>query len=275
MSLENPTYVEDLNENWPVGATDQLHEGDDHIRGLKRSLVNTFPGMVGRAWRTVARSASAPLGVNDNMTLQNCAAVTLTPDSASVLGNGWMCLVRAAGGNVTINPANNINGQGSIVVPAGYTAIIFCNGSEFFSMLVYQDVPTQAKAFPTGTRMVFQQTAAPTGWTKDSSAAYNDATFRATNGTVGTGGADAFSSVFGPGKTTGSHAITAAETGPHAHTITSYYNPGGSNSVSDNGGGFFEGGVGQSTSTAGGGAGHTHGLTMNIKYVDLIVASIN
>jgi hypothetical protein len=50
--------------------------------------------------------------------------------------------------------------------------------------------------FPSGTRMPFQQTAAPTGWTKDTNAAYNDAAIRSTTGTVGTGGSTAFSSVF-------------------------------------------------------------------------------
>jgi len=51
-------------------------------------------------------------------------------------------------------------------------------------------------AFPTGTRMTFNQTTAPTGWTKDSAAAYNDATIRTTTGSVSTGGTRAFSTVF-------------------------------------------------------------------------------
>jgi hypothetical protein len=45
--------------------------------------------------------------------------------------------------------------------------------------------------FPSGTSMLFQQTAAPTGWTK--STTHNDKALRLTSGTVGTGGSVAFS----------------------------------------------------------------------------------
>ncbi len=48
--------------------------------------------------------------------------------------------------------------------------------------------------FPSGTVMLFQQTSAPTGWTK--SVANNDKALRIVTGSVSTGGATAFSSVF-------------------------------------------------------------------------------
>lgn len=48
-----------------------------------------------------------------------------------------------------------------------------------------------ADAFPSGTLMLFQQTAAPTGWTK--STTHNDKGLRIVSGTVGTGGSVAFS----------------------------------------------------------------------------------
>ncbi len=44
--------------------------------------------------------------------------------------------------------------------------------------------------FPSGTSMLFQQTSAPTGWTKQST--HNDKALRLTSGTVGTGGSVAF-----------------------------------------------------------------------------------
>ena len=47
-----------------------------------------------------------------------------------------------------------------------------------------------AEPFPQGTSMLFQQTAAPTGWTK--STTHNDKALRLTSGTVGTGGSVAF-----------------------------------------------------------------------------------
>jgi hypothetical protein len=42
--------------------------------------------------------------------------------------------------------------------------------------------------FPAGTRMVFQQTTAPAGWTKVTDAAYEDAVMLLTTGTVATAG---------------------------------------------------------------------------------------
>lgn len=43
MGLENPTYVNDLVDTNP-GSTDLRSQGDDHIRGIKTALKNTFPG---------------------------------------------------------------------------------------------------------------------------------------------------------------------------------------------------------------------------------------
>lgn len=49
--------------------------------------------------------------------------------------------------------------------------------------------------FPAGTKMLFQQTAAPTGWTKDTT--HNNKALRIVNGTASTGGTTAFTTVFG------------------------------------------------------------------------------
>ena len=49
-----------------------------------------------------------------------------------------------------------------------------------------------ADAFPSGTKMIFQQTSAPTGWTKITSDVDNRA-LRVVSGTAGTGGTNAFS----------------------------------------------------------------------------------
>jgi hypothetical protein len=48
-----------------------------------------------------------------------------------------------------------------------------------------------AEPFPSGTSMLFQQTAAPTGWTKQTT--HDDKALRIVTGTVGTGGSSAFS----------------------------------------------------------------------------------
>ena len=59
-----------------------------------------------------------------------------------------------------------------------------------------------AQAFPSGTKMLFQQTNAPTGWTKITSGVDNKS-LRVVSGTAGSGGTNAFSNTFQ------SRAITA------------------------------------------------------------------
>lgn len=50
--------------------------------------------------------------------------------------------------------------------------------------------------FVAGTRTFFQQTAAPTGWTKDTSSSYDDAALRVVSGAASFGGSTGFVSVF-------------------------------------------------------------------------------
>lgn len=277
MGLESVTYVEDLVETNPVGDLDPRSEGDDHIKNLKKALKNTFPGMAGRSWRRVNRNAGGSISRTENMTLQNCtvAGITLVPAGASTLGNGWMCLVRApAGGGVNIDPAENINGSSAAyVVPAAHMCMLWCDGTEFYAVIMYESTPATTPTFPSGTIMLFQQTTAPSGWTKLTTGIYDNAALRVTTGTVGSGGSETFTSVFTSGKTSDGHALTIAEMPPHAHSTDVVRGVLQSNASTNTNEGVW--GTG-STGSAGGGAAHSHGLpTFAVKYVDLIVAQKN
>lgn len=46
MTVENVTYIDDLDPSYPDG-TDSMSEGDDHIRNLKKSIKATFPKVSG------------------------------------------------------------------------------------------------------------------------------------------------------------------------------------------------------------------------------------
>ena len=46
MAIETFEYIDDLNVANPT-ATDNVSEGDDHLRGLKTTLKNTFPNVTG------------------------------------------------------------------------------------------------------------------------------------------------------------------------------------------------------------------------------------
>jgi len=128
---------------------------------------------------------------------------------------------------------------------------------------------TGLAAFPAGTRMAFQQTSAPTGWTKDTNGAIDDSVLRLVTGGVSSGGSTAFSSFNGQ-TTVGATTLSTAQIPSHTHT-----------------GGFLNGN-GIATSTAksnnttargsptgatGGGGSHSHSLTTAIKYYDFIIAT--
>jgi len=71
-------------------------------------------------------------------------------------------------------------------------------------------------AFPSGTKMLFQQTTAPTGWTKDTT--HDNKALRVVSGTAGTGGSASFTAVFA-GRNVGDTALTTAQLPIHGHTI--------------------------------------------------------
>jgi hypothetical protein len=162
--------------------------------------------------------------------------------------------------------------------------------------------------------MLFQQTSAPTGWTKDTT--HDNKALRVVTGTAGSGGTVDFSSAFASrgfsGSTSsetvtgtvGSHALTTAQIPSHTHYIagpgggttgdlanSNYvdysaslstsafsYTLRGSSVGPDRGNASFNGGGEGHTHTFSGGA-HAHtfsgSIDMAVKYVDLIIATKN
>lgn len=153
-------------------------------------------------------------------------------------------------------------------------------------------------AFTSGTKMLFQQSTAPTGWTKDTT--HDDKALRVVTGTAGTGGTNAFSTLDATasgtinssisGQTAG-HAITVAQMPAHVHSM-------GSNSRVqlgyDNGtaySGYWaeraHSNITYSTQYTGGSGAHSHGVgsltvtstftgsanALDVQYVDVIIAT--
>jgi hypothetical protein len=138
---------------------------------------------------------------------------------------------------------------------------------------------TAVKPFVTGTRMLFQQTAAPTGWTKEVSATYNNAALRLYTGTIATGGVNAFTSVFSTSRTT---STDAADLAAHTHGVSALRGKvaagtgSGDTGVRGGASGNFTQVLSGNTDSAGAGGGHNHTMTnMNLKFVGTIIASIN
>lgn len=148
--------------------------------------------------------------------------------------------------------------------------------------------------FPSGTRMLFHQTASPTGWTKDTT--HDNKALRVTSGTAGSGGNSSFNTVFGL-TATNNHTLTAAQmpshshstsnSGNHAHSFNrrglsgagNYTNDaaaatnasGGTGAQSTNGAGDHS----HNTNNAGSGEGHSHGIDLRVQYIDVIIATKN
>lgn len=131
---------------------------------------------------------------------------------------------------------------------------------------------------PSGTAMLFVQTAAPLGWTK--STTHNDKALRVVSGTASSGGSTVFSTVFAARTISQANlpniTLTSSSNGDHAHTYTTYSNFTGQGSGSAV---CWRNEATATTSTAGA---HTHTVPLggsgtpmdfHVSYVDAIIAT--
>ena len=129
--------------------------------------------------------------------------------------------------------------------------------------------------FDAGTAMLFQQTSAPVGWTKQTT--HDNKTLRVVTGTASSGGSSSFTSVFTsrtPVGTVGNTTLTTAQMPSHSHSFDIYDDTFGG--FVARGGGTMRGTI--NTTSTGGGSSHTHsfsGTAMDfaVQYVDVIIAT--
>jgi len=120
-----------------------------------------------------------------------------------------------------------------------------------------------------GTKVTFMQAAAPVGWTKDTT--HDDKTLRVVSGTAANGGSQAFSTVFGAGKTASSHTLSTPQMPAHSHPHSSGIQTRDLELGNSNWPAITP--TTQSTSGRGGSGSHSHSLSLDIQYVDIIIAS--
>ena len=125
-------------------------------------------------------------------------------------------------------------------------------------------------AFPSGTLMLFQQTSAPTGWTKQTT--HNNKALRVVSGTASSGGTHSFSTVFGK-TATDATTLSEAQLAIHGHA----YNQSGFNppfpAIVGGSGGFHSIWSAAATTNAGSSSSHNHSMDIRVQYVDLIIAA--
>ena len=122
--------------------------------------------------------------------------------------------------------------------------------------------------FDPGTVMLFVQTAAPTGWTK--STTHDNKALRVVSGSVTTGGTQNFTAVLNGN--VGATTLTTAQMPSHSHTPRRYDQLiGGDNNIGNSNASATIYNVSLATTATGGGGSHTH--SMDVAYVDVIIAT--
>ena len=161
----------------------------------------------------------------------------------------------------------------------------------------------QNVGFSSGTKMVFYQASAPTGWTQDTASALSNTVMSVVTGTGGgTGGSTSYFSSFlattnksAPGQpvsgsvsgTVGGHTLSTPELASHSHPGPSVFSGGGASNVPGLRSDFFAPSTLPTTGTQGSGNPHAHPFSgslssatadvtipaANVKYANVIVAT--
>jgi hypothetical protein len=210
------------------------------------TTTGTGPIALGGAPNTSYQAFSAVMSIGDT-----CWASIVLPGSA------WQTAL------CTYSALNTLTITTVLESSNGGAAVSFTTGTK--DIYITQPASQAQPRFPTGTLMLFQQSAAPIYWTKQTT--HNDKALRVVSGTASNGGTNAFSTVMAQ-TVVGSHALTITEMPSHSHGGTI----GGAtiSVVSSGGASVLQ--PGGSVLNNGGGAAHNHTISMDVAYVDLIVA---
>jgi hypothetical protein len=205
--------------------------------------------------------------------------------------NGLIKVAQGGTGLTTLTANNVILGNGTstpnFVAPGASGNVLVSNGTTWTSAI-------PSSEFASGTRMTFNQTSAPTGWTKDTST--DNAGFRLVSGSVSSGGTVDFTTAFAsqtPSITissisgsAGATTLSTPQIPSHTHSINRYNGDGQAVSALTD----ITQPVGTASNPAnatGGGDSHTHpfsfssgsatssAINLAVKYVDLIIAQKN
>jgi hypothetical protein len=203
--------------------------------------------------------------------------------------------VSKGGTGLTTLTANNVilgNGTSNpnFVAPGVTGNVLTSNGTTWTST-------APGGGFASGTVMLFGQTSAPTGWTKDTTN-FDNSSLRVVTGTASSGGSVNFTTAFASQTPTGSVTITSVTGSAGATTLTTPQIPSHTHSITTNRSGSIQPVIQyasrsynttnvQPTNATGGGGSHDHpfsfssgsgtfsgnAINLAVKYVDVIRAT--
>ena len=238
-------------------------------------------------------TVTGTLNATSTLTAQN--GLTVSTGGASITGNSTVTGTLTATSTLTAQNGLTVSTGG-----AGITGLLTANSGVNVTGTVTATTFTGAWTnLPSGTVMLFVQTAAPTGWTK--STTHNNKALRVVSGSVSSGGSVAFTSAFASQAVTGTndpYTLQTADIPSHTHTATvtdsgHFHNydkvSGTAQAVGGSGSSYFTGtastatdtkttGITVANSLTGGGGGHTHtfngtAINLAVQYVDVIIAT--
>lgn len=212
-----------------IGASGQILSSD----GTKTAWINASSANVGSA-----------TSVGTNLDSTNASRFVTFVETTS--GNN---IIRVDS-DLSYNPSTNTLTAGTFVKSGG-TSSQFLKADGTIDSNAYITSDSIPSSFPAGTLMLFQQTAAPTGWTKQTT--HNDKALRVVSGAAGSGGSTAFTSVFAARTPAGSVSVSGSNSGGSVANTTVTGSVSGSNSG---------GSVSNTTLSTSEMPSHTHGLSM-------------
>jgi len=283
-----------------ASANVTLTLSDSNSRQNARALRLNLTGTTGGARDLIVPAIQKPYLVNngtaDTITVKvsGQTGVAVPAGRSYLLYNNGTDVVNALNGISPVSGGTGTNtltaesvliGNGAaavkFVAPGTAGNVLTSNGSAWSS--------AAAAAFDSGTVMLFGQTNAPTGWTKDTSNNNNSA-LRVVTGTASTGGSVDFTTAFASQTPSGTVSVSgsAGNTTLSTPQIPSHSHPGttrGPAAYAPGGGSFFNASPSTTTGSEGGGGSHSHPLSISsstfsgnainlaVRYVDVIRAT--
>lgn len=211
--------------------------------------------------------------------------------------SGILPVANGGTGSTSLTANNVLLGNGTsalqVVAPGTNGNVLTSDGTTWVS-----SAPA-GSSFPAGTRMLFAQTSAPTGWTKDTTN-YNNHALRVVTGSAATGGTVDFTTAFASQTPSGSVSVNTAGLSAGATTLSTTQIPAHTHTVSGNSNPSAPGSpfypdftwaaagsvITQTSSSTGGGSSHSHSISgtasasftgtainLAVKYLDVITAT--